>query len=853
MKYPTVNKDYDLKLSYWGPFSKHLAGISHIENKELGEMLEFSVFPGFFRGSVQVPSELWCGNHYPWYAKDDLSSYTYRFELEWKDRVYVDVSYSIKDESTVLVKTELVNNTEKDQNLCIHYLANRYRPPAAEIKGGNFVLDPLCYDTICILSDNPLEGLNSDGKLICEELDNSYVGGHALGDLFGKKAGDSVKYSVDTKNSDTVFFHIKGNGKIKISGNPECEIQCNSDSFSFVSVPINFSKTLELTCLTEGQIVIDAIVFGNAGNEPNIIPFDLKARPQIEQGDGNAILEYCDMENQYGIAWQSEYSVLREYLTDNISYLMPLSTHIHTHKVIGSDSSNQYTDVFIRPIPLKAGETKILNGLICSGKKETIKKKLNDFKNHTIFDEFPVIPEPKNPYDFGQRLMKATLLTNIVFPIRIQGNYVRHFTPGKWWDVLYTWDNGFIALAFCDFSPKNAMESLEMYLTDIGNPHSAFIHHGSFVPVQAYVYKRLFDITGDKDFLSRNYASMRQYYDFYVGRDKKSHTKDFKSGLLSTFRYFYNSGGWDDYPPQEYMWREGLENSYTPVVNTAHAINFARIMLHAAEILGFDEKGYSDDIEAFKDALQKYSYDPESGYFSYVHHNENGYPDGILRHEKGQNYNMGLDGAYPMLVGACTEAQKNILADRIMSPKHLWTDIGISVVDKSAPYYRKDGYWNGSVWFPHQWFVFLGMLENGFDEYAKKIAFTAINIWKEETDYSYRCCEHFMVESGRGAGWMTFGALSSPVVMWYESMYKSGNVTLPLNLRMENKTITENSFKFMVVPCIAENKISTIIAVPHKSPQKIKINGEVAETAPYGDGMMLRVDGGKENLIEITY
>ena len=108
-------------------------GVRHIENEETGEMLEFSVFPAQYRGAMQVPVEVYPCNQYPWHANEDLRFYTYRFEVEWKDRVYCDVSYWIQNEQTVLVRARCVNNTEMSQNLCLHYLANSYRPPFVSV------------------------------------------------------------------------------------------------------------------------------------------------------------------------------------------------------------------------------------------------------------------------------------------------------------------------------------------------------------------------------------------------------------------------------------------------------------------------------------------------------------------------------------------------------------------------------------------------------------------------------------------------------------------------------------------------------------------------------------------------
>lgn len=851
--YPTVKKECNSLLSDWGPYSKQLAGITGIENTDDADRIEFSVFPGWFRGPVTLPCELWQGNHYPWYADADLRSYTYRFELEWKDRVYVDVSYLVKDQEQVLVKAVCTNATEAKQNLCLHTLANRVFVQSPEPDGANHWIDPLTYDAIKINSDDPRKGLTPDARLRGEIPGVPFCFGHALGEPFGRAAGDCVKYTVSADGSDTLFLHAKGSGELVFEGAAVGKITVTSEDFTFYRLPVCLGQSvLTLTCKTPGALTIDAIGFGQSSDSPRLAASEKSLRPEIVRGENRVILQYNRMDHCYGMAWQSE-GVVREFLTDNIQYLMPFSTQNHVQTVIGKSSDGQYTNIFIRPILLMPGETKTLYMLICRGSQDEVDRKLSDFAGRTHFEEFPAPFEDTNEYSLGQRLMRAVLLTNVVYPIRRQGNYIRHFTPGKWWDSLYTWDNGFIALGFCDIAPRLAEECLSTYLTEPGNIHAAFVHHGSMVPVQAYVYKRLYDINGSADFLKKYYPSLRQYYDFYVGRDPRSRTRRLKSGLLCTFGYFYNSGGWDDYPAQQAVDKAKTAQFCAPVVNTAHAINFARILMHAAQVLGLDDKDFVSDIKAFTDALHRYSYDKESGYFGYLMHDADLNPVGILRYPDGQNYNKGLDGAYPALVGACSKEERDELLKKIMSPEAMWTEIGISVVDQSAPYYSKTGYWNGSVWMPHQWFAFLGMLECGANDYAAKIAFTALDLWKKETDYSYRCCEHFMIDSERGAGWMCFGALSSPVVMWYESLYQTGNVTAPICLRVSQKERTDNTLRFRCDPCSGENDFCTVIAVPGSTDAAVKVNGVAVTSEKHGNALFLSLPKNVVSYVEMTW
>jgi hypothetical protein len=200
----------------------------------------------------------------------------------------------------------------------------------------------------------------------------------------------------------------------------------------------------------------------------------------------------------------------------------------------------------------------------------------------------------------------------------------------------------------------------------------------------------------------------------------------------------------------------------------------------AAEVLNEKEDiaKYDSDIKIFSDALQKYSWNEESGYFSYVVHDQNGNPTGKFKDPvSGMDFNMGLDGALPLFSGICTPAQEKSLIERIFSDKRMWTPTGICVVDQSAPYFKSVGYWNGSVWMPQQWFVWKAMLDIGRPDLAKQIADKALTIAKHELDASYASFEYYSAKTGRGAGWHQFGGLSSPLLSWFATYYKPGTST----------------------------------------------------------------------------
>ena len=150
---------------------------------------------------------------------------------------------------------------------------------------------------------------------------------------------------------------------------------------------------------------------------------------------------------------------------------------------------------------------------------------------------------------------------------------------------------------------------------------------------------------------------------------------------------------------------------------------------------------------------------------------------GFLRDASGVNHNMGLGGASPLFAGACTAEQAEGLWEKLASEEHLWSACGLSTVDRSAPYYRRDGYWNGAVWMPYQWMFFKAALDAGKTGFAFRIADTALRLWQDECAASYHCFEHFMIESRRGAGWHQFGGLSAPVAQWFAAYYVPGTLT----------------------------------------------------------------------------
>lgn len=634
-------------LKAWGPYSKTYSGISHVADVASGNSVDFTLIPGMYRRSYLVPNALYESGCYPWEVSPEMDRICYRYELEWKDRVYIDATYYILDEQVVLLGMHCVNATAEPQNILLQTLA-------------------------------------------------------------------SVHFADEDAHPSEDFF------------------------------------------------------------------------PVWESGGRDFTVKYPLVADWYGVATNYPISCVKRYENGLLDFFMKRTVHRHPPECFPGDGRGHYTSEFQRPVVLPAAsDTTVWNLLVC-GPKAFVQEQIAAF--HRDEQAFVArIParsgadrlNPKGaPYVFGEQILEATLLTNIVYPIVAEGQYIRHFTPGKNWNSLYTWDSGFISWALSCLDADKAFETIRAYTTAPGS-EIPFIHHGTPLPTQFFAFADWLSRTSDREKAAFLYPRLKQYYDYFAGHDPRSACM-MPSGLVRTWDLWYNSGGWDDYPAQQWLVKHPeLYASVVPTVSTAFYIRAAKILRLTAALLGYkaDIKQYDADIRKMSAALQNHAWDPAAGYYSYVTHDASGVPDGILRAPDGSNFDRGLDGTSPLAAGICTAEQQEALLDKIFSPSQLWTPYGISTVDQSAPYYSLDGYWNGCVWMPHQFILWKSMLDLGLPERARQIAFTALENWNRETALTYESFEHFIIASGRGAGWHNFSGLSSPMVNWFHAYFQPGTVS----------------------------------------------------------------------------
>lgn len=843
----------------WGPYSKKYAGVSAIATnlKHSGIRFDLSAAPAVSAFDIRVPNVTLPSSYHPWLSSEDYGFYMFRHDLEWKDKVYADVSYTNLTPDSVLVRTEIVNNSELIKNCVVNYFSSIEYPydSYAELslpQKCDFK-DAVDYDSYNYNTKRPWDEQNADGRKKGEFFDKRFVGEKGLGDRaekwhmphrvikpFGAEENDRVSYTININNDyenavlavryrtsdifyeqgkqvgvhyinseNTAEFAVDGFGTLTLSPCDDPET-----AYLFLGKVSKGELKLKLTakgtgaaefdffCICEEKDKAEITVTERAVNfVPNI------KNEKCERGY-KTTLRYEDIEDTYVLRIFDDNTRFREIETGALEDCM--TARLSNADETFDDVTESFTGAFKRKhsdegffhnaishtIFIESGERKVQYAVISRGETDYLSKseyeRLYKKAKATAIDI--KVNSKGEKYKLSNQILAATVMTNVVYPIYKHGEYIIHHTPGKRWDCLYTWDSGFIGLGMNEYAPKFADYIIDTYLSHEDNLDYAFLHHGSPVPVQIYQLFEMLQKRNDKTELLKLYPRARLYYLFLAGKIRNSTTAKFKSGLLTTYDYFYSSSGMDDYPAQMAMKRDNLRDKAAPVITTAQVIRFAKILSILADKLGKknDEKEYKADITRLTEALNKYSWDEESGYYSYVLHDENYEPTVKYVTADGENLNKGLDGIYPIIAGVCDENQQEKILAHLTDDKHMHSPYGISAVDVSASYFMVNGYWNGNIWFPHQWFIWKSMLDCGKADFAKDIAHMALNIWKREVDSTYYTFEMVNVVTGCGGWFHNFGGLSTPINMWLKAYYCPGTVNVGFDTYLEKVSFYEN-------------------------------------------------------------
>jgi len=447
-------KSHDLSLPAWGPYSKRYGGISHIPSLPGGRRFDLSVFPSLYRRGVTLPNVMWESGYHPWDCSGDLSRYTHRHELLWKDRLYTEVSFSREEDDLARFACRTVNRSGVRQAVVFHLMGALHFPPletysavpvrdmAPPAGEGLIYRDALDYAGLRFREDSPRRTLSPDGIIWGEVRDHGFTGGSGLGGGFGEREDDEVLYALpgewDRTGRVWLRFRSEGGtggkflldgglrGETPFSGTGDWQIlclECRPGSEEEVRLKITGGAAADL----------DGLVFASPAlrEMPRFAPRNLNPRPEILPGPGenSLILKYESLENYYGLSWDVP-GVVRHWDWGEPDNPMKHNVHEHNNREFPGDGKGHYTEVFTRPVYLEEGSERINGGMICTGDREEVRRILarETGDGHALWTGFT--PEERffpedSPYAFSVNRLAATALLNVVYPVRLLGGWIR--------------------------------------------------------------------------------------------------------------------------------------------------------------------------------------------------------------------------------------------------------------------------------------------------------------------------------------------------------------------------------------------------------------------------------------------
>ncbi len=880
----------DVPLPDWGPYSDHWNGIAHVTDPVRGLRMDFALAPAILRRETLIPYAEMGLAMQPVRADPNLGYMAWECALS--AGIGLTLEWLAAGSDGGVLRATAHNRSSTTWPLLLNWIA-RLAPPSnpprtrleeasgiahRAVKGSpsspadvhlppsGLWVDALHYDRLDWAEKRFDDHLVTDGRRRGEIFEDGFVSSTGVGQGFGKAAGDRAQWrlrTVRSYRSAIVRFRYRIAGGVSVfraGGIVNSEIRFvheggAGEDFRTLDVPVGAlpagEHLLLLGALGGQPIELDGIALVEA-EEAGAIAFaahdwDLEAARQDDDAAGQTLLSFPgEISGAYAMAWTGGTTQIRSAHTDDVRTLdwaLNDPSLFVMKRVPQGGGPGSITIATPDVTELAPGQTIVRDCFVAVGDLTSAPKALQGIRGRDIEAGLsaaraasPVVAGAGATYGEGAQRLLATISTNMLFPIWTGGTWVRNYCPGREWSSVYTWDSGFTGLGMARAEPRLATALLDTYLSPVDDEQAAFLHHGTPLATQFYLFQELWNRNGSMAFARERYPRLARYLRFLLGREEGSTCRDLKSGLIRTYDYFYNTGGMDDYPAQMAVHAAKKTDRIAPVISTAHAIRCAKILCQVAEAIGAtrDLPEWRGDIASLSAALQSHSWDEASGYYAYVEHDAAKHPTGQWHSAQGENFNMGLDGISPLVADICTPAQLRKLIDNMMTPGRLWTPHGLTAVDQRASYFSSEGYWNGTVWMPHQWFMWKALLDYGEGEKAWRIGKTALDVYSAEIARSGRAYENFDARTGIGSAWHPFGALSSPVRNWFEGYFVAGTLNAGLNTRIVQQSWDGSR----AVKASLDNSgahRATVLAVLAQPPRGAKWRGQAVPFVLRGD------------------
>lgn len=283
-------------------------------------------------------------------------------------------------------------------------------------------------------------------------------------------------------------------------------------------------------------------------------------------------------------------------------------------------------------------------------------------------------------------------------------------------------------------------------------------------PMIAYAVERIFEATGDKNFVKEVFDKLDNYYK-WLHRERSFNDLLFVIHPWETGEDDFVA--WDDvYGLKEQMpskdvlkkikleiLRQYVQTGLNPktfvekdvfsikclLFNTVYLKNL-RSMLHLAEEIGSKEtKHYNATLSKTIVSFEKELLDQKTGLYSSAYN-----------HGKEQLADSSETSSVflPLFAGIPTKQNaEKLVKEHLLDEDRFWTRYPVPTVATDHSSFQPDRYWRGSTWININWFIYKGLIDYGFDDTAKELKEKSFDL-VERSGF----CEYFNPIDGTGYG-----------------------------------------------------------------------------------------------------
>lgn len=369
------------------------------------------------------------------------------------------------------------------------------------------------------------------------------------------------------------------------------------------------------------------------------------------------------------------------------------------------------------------------------------------------FDRVPSGPAHlRAAYLYAWYLMRAGLISSRYYVTR------EAMVPSKVHYVgLWQWDAFFHALAYRHVDAQLAHDQFrvlfdhqrsdgmvpdcvfdEGLVERLGYPVDASV---TKPPVAGWCLWRVYEATGDADFLDEMYEPLGRWQRWWLERCDRD-----GDGVCQYDHPF--SSGLDDSP----LWDRGMPVE-SPDLNTYLCLQ-AEALGRIAAVLGHadEARGWQAQADRLATDLLDHLYDPEAGVFWAQRMTDAG-------HERVPA--LTVASLLPLLTGRLPEDVRGALLDRLVDPQAFWTPYPVPTVARCDPTYDPDRMWRGPVWVNVNYLLVEGLLRCGRRDLARELCDRTLDLVASHPDIR----EYYNPETGRP------GPRAAPAFGWSAALF----------------------------------------------------------------------------------